>query len=490
MDNHSMEVLNKNITHNNIEKIKKSMKRLKDTINRSNSNNYRNMKIRQKIHNNEKEYIINDYYKNDSKSLLYYNINEPLDKENKIYDYNRLDKIKKSPSIHNNNTEFNIINKKIIDKSFNDQNISNFNYILTHNNDNDNDNIYSPFIPSRNKFSVNFDSKTDILMNKLDNNNLNTPKLTEFSPDLLKKEHSIILNKINNYSNNTNYQQIIRNKSAKQMKIVNNLINSKNNNNSQKINNNFNSINDYENMSSNKNIFTLHNFKNKDEYEKYLNNLIYRYNDINKGLLMRYKKIINNFKSANDQNNKLMVKINELKIKEQKIKNANNALEKEYDNFKKDLSIKNKDNNEFKKNEELKKRMTKYDEIIIKLKNEINQLVNQNENDKNYDEHSAEEEDNDSIINELEKKIENSYKEINEQERIMKINKQEYEKLLDVGEELGIQNNNIQKGNVNEIKKNINMDNNEYIKYINELKKEIDDINNQIKMIDKDNNNK
>ena len=251
-----------------------------------------------------------------------------------------------------------------------------------------------------------------------------------------------------------------------------------------------NSINDYENMSSNKNIFTLHNFKNKDEYEKYLNNLIYRYNDINKGLLMRYKKIINNFKSANDQNNKLMVKINELKIKEQKIKNANNALEKEYDNFKKDLSIKNKDNNEFKKNEELKKRMTKYDEIIIKLKNEINQLVNQNENDKNYDEHSAEEEDNDSIINELEKKIENSYKEINEQERIMKINKQEYEKLLDVGEELGIQNNNIQKGNVNEIKKNINMDNNEYIKYINELKKEIDDINNQIKMIDKDNNNK
>ena len=320
MDNHSMEVLNKNITHNNIEKIKKSMKRLKDTINRSNSNNYRNMKIRQKIHNNEKEYIINDYYKNDSKSLLYYNINEPLDKENKIYDYNRLDKIKKSPSIHNNNTEFNIINKKIIDKSFNDQNISNFNYILTHNNDNDNDNIYSPFIPSRNKFSINFDSKTDILMNKLDNNNLNTPKLTEFSPDLLKKEHSIILNKINNYSNNTNYQQIIRNKSAKQMKIVNNLINSKNNNNSQKINNNFNSINDYENMSSNKNIFTLHNFKNKDEYEKYLNNLIYRYNDINKGLLMRYKKIINNFKSANDQNNKLMVKINELKNKRKKNK--------------------------------------------------------------------------------------------------------------------------------------------------------------------------
>ena len=43
--------------------------------------------------------------------------------------------------------------------------------------------------------------------------------------------------------------------------------------------------------------------------------------------------------------------------------------------------------------------MTKYDEIIIKLKNEINQLVNQNENDKNYDEHSAEEEYNDSIIN-------------------------------------------------------------------------------------------
>jgi len=483
-----MEVLNKNITHNNIEKIKKSMKRLKDTINRSNSNNYRNMKIRQIIHNNEKEYIIKDYYKNDSKSLLYYNINDPLDKENKIYDYHKLDKIKKSPSIHNNNTEFNIINKKIIDKSFNDQNISNFNYILTHNNDNNN--IYSPFILSRNKFSINFDSKTDILMNKLDNNNLNTPKLTEFSPDLLKKEHSIILNKINNYSNNTNYQQIIRNRSAKQMKIMNNLINSKNNNNTQKINNNFNSINDYDNMSFNKNIFTLHNFKNKDEYEKYLNNLIYRYNDINKELLLRYKKSINNFKSANDQNNKLMVKIKELRRKEQNIKNANNVLEKEYDNFKNDLSIKNKDNNELKKNEELKKKIIKYDEIIIKLKNEINQLVNQNENDKDYDEHSAEEEANDNIINELEKKIENSYKELNEQERTMKINKQECEKLLNVGEELDIQNNIIQNSNDNEIKKDKNMDNNEYIKYINKLKKEIDKINNQIKMIDRDNNNK
>ena len=327
-------------------------------------------------------------------------------------------------------------------------------------------------------------------MNKLDNNNLNTPKLTEFSPDLLKKEHSIILNKINNYSNNTNYQQIIRNRSAKQMKIMNNLINSKNNNNTQKINNNFNNINDYDNMSFNNNIFTLHNFKNKDEYEKYLNNLIYRYNDINKGLLLKYKKSINNFKSANDQNNKLMLKIKELRIKEQNIKNANNALEKEYDNFKNDLSIKNKDNNELKNNEELKKKIIKYDEIIIKLKNEINQLVNQNENDKDYDEHSAEEEANDNIINELEKKIENSYKELNEQERTMKINKQEYEKLLNVGEQLDIQNKIIQNSNDKEIIKDKNMDNNEYIKYINELKKEIDKINNQIKMIDRDNNNK
>ena len=40
--NYSLEMINKNITQNNIEKIKSSIKRLKDTINRSNSNNYRN----------------------------------------------------------------------------------------------------------------------------------------------------------------------------------------------------------------------------------------------------------------------------------------------------------------------------------------------------------------------------------------------------------------------------------------------------------------
>ena len=55
MDNHSMESINKSIIKNNIEKIKKSMKKLKDTINRSNSNNYRNIKIKQKIHNNDRD---------------------------------------------------------------------------------------------------------------------------------------------------------------------------------------------------------------------------------------------------------------------------------------------------------------------------------------------------------------------------------------------------------------------------------------------------
>ena len=45
MENYSLLELNRNITQNNIEKIKRSMKRLKETINRSNSNNYKNMKI-------------------------------------------------------------------------------------------------------------------------------------------------------------------------------------------------------------------------------------------------------------------------------------------------------------------------------------------------------------------------------------------------------------------------------------------------------------
>ena len=45
MKDYSMKISNNNIIQNNIEKIKKSMKRLKDTINRNNSNNQRKLKI-------------------------------------------------------------------------------------------------------------------------------------------------------------------------------------------------------------------------------------------------------------------------------------------------------------------------------------------------------------------------------------------------------------------------------------------------------------
>ena len=43
MENYSLEIPTKNIIQNNIERIKRSMKKLKDTINRSNSNNYKNI---------------------------------------------------------------------------------------------------------------------------------------------------------------------------------------------------------------------------------------------------------------------------------------------------------------------------------------------------------------------------------------------------------------------------------------------------------------
>ncbi len=188
MDNHSMEIINKNITQNNIEKIKKSMKRLKDTINRSYSNNYRNIKLKQAI--NKREKILNEYYIDDSNSLLYYNIKDSFNNEDKIYtpiehDYiTNIDMIKKSPSIPNNHTDFNIINKHNIDKSFNKQNFSNFNYILT--NQNDNNDLYSPYFGSRNKYSINVDSITDKMFDEIEvkkNNfnisSINTPKLNE-----------------------------------------------------------------------------------------------------------------------------------------------------------------------------------------------------------------------------------------------------------------------------------------------------------------------
>ena len=504
MDNHSMEIINKNITQNNIEKIKKSMKRLKDTINRSYSNNYRNIELKQTINNREK--ILNEYYIDDSSSLLYYNIKDSFNNEDKIYtpiehDYiTNIDMIKKSPSIPNNHTDFNIINKHNIDKSFNKQNFSNFNYILT--NQNDNNDLYSPYFGSRNKYSINVDSITDKMFDEIEvkkNNfnisSINTPKLNEFYPDLLNKENSIVFNKNENkYNNTTNYNKIIRNKSAKQMKIIKDLINSNNiiNNNFTHFNTKANNLNDDDNIMSNHNFLTLNNFKDKDEYLLYLKHILYNLENINKGLLQRYKKIIKNFKSANEQNNILMIKINELKLKEQKIRNDNTILEKEYINIKNDLFNNNKNidkDNEYKKNEELKNRINKYDNIILNLKNQI-KTINNNENKnskKKYDNtNSTLEEFNDDvdIINDLEQKIEKCYKELNEQEKIMNINKKEYEKLLELREDMDTD----MEMDKNHYDNNSENENNEYINYINELKKEINDINNQINIIDKSNN--
>ena len=74
-----MEITNKNIIQNNIEKIKKSMKRLKDTINRSNSNNFRNLKIySQKHYNSNIENKTKNNLNEENKSFIYYNIKESL----------------------------------------------------------------------------------------------------------------------------------------------------------------------------------------------------------------------------------------------------------------------------------------------------------------------------------------------------------------------------------------------------------------------------
>ena len=71
MENYSLLELNRNITQNNIEKIKRSMKRLKETINRSNSNNYKNMKIIRK--NNDHQNLMKLNSKDRDNSLIYYN---------------------------------------------------------------------------------------------------------------------------------------------------------------------------------------------------------------------------------------------------------------------------------------------------------------------------------------------------------------------------------------------------------------------------------
>lgn len=235
MENYSLLELNRNITQNNIEKIKRSMKRLKETINRSNSNNYKNMKIIRKTNDHLNLMKANS---NDIGNSLYYNssketisrkdemIQSPYKNEYINFKNKRIGKYKNNYNLNTkNNTEFNI-NKKLIDRSFYEQNISNYN--LTHNYESNN--IYSPIIPSRNKFKNDLDNKTDIqINNNLENNIADEPKLTDFSPYIYRDDESLILNNFNdnNYFDK-NKNKFIRNKSAKQINIIHNLINNNN----------------------------------------------------------------------------------------------------------------------------------------------------------------------------------------------------------------------------------------------------------------------
>ena len=356
MENYSLEIPTKNIIQSNIERIKRSMKKLKDTINRSNSNNYKN--ITTHPHN----YYKNKNIKEENKSEIYYNIKDLLFLNNNIINSPRNGNVNlkknnfhKSTSIYNNKTENNLIKKKI-DKSYYDFNSFNYNY--THNNENKNDYIYNSFIPSRNKYNIDNNNKTELyLNNELDNNILNKHKLTDFSSNI----HHM---NTNNYNNNNLH--INRYKSEKQIKPIYNLINK----------NYYNNLNDNEYSISNINTLELNNNDKNNNYENYLKNQIKIYDNINKGLLIRYKNIINNFKSSNERNNLLLNKINKLKIEEKKLKYTNIMIEKELNSIKNNIS-ENNNNKELiiKKNEDSKYKIYKYDEIILSLKNEINKLI-------------------------------------------------------------------------------------------------------------------
>jgi len=398
-----------------------------------------------------------------------------------------------------NNTEFSI-NKKLIDRSFYEQNISNYN--LTHNYESNN--IYSPALPSRNKFKTDLDNKTDILINNnLDNNIINEPKLTEFSPYIYRDDESLILNNFNdnNYIDKGK-NQILRNKSAKQINIIHNLIN---NNNFKEYSNYSNVLNTNENSFSNSNIFANNknsniisnkdniNINNKSEYENYLKNQIYILDNINKGLATRYKKIFHNYTLTNEQNNLLVDRINEIERKTKSIKNINLNLENEYDVIKDKLLRKNYEENSFnnkdkitlmQQNEELKNKIEDYDEIISQLKNQINLLVEENENDKENSIQENDESMDDDIIKELENKIEDSYKEINEQEKTILLIKKNYNQLLFDIEQMHMDNNNNIKSNENENFFGINNINNKYLNYINN---DINRVNKRFNIYENDN---
>ena len=515
MENYSLLELNRNITQNNIEKIKRSMKRLKETINRSNSNNYKNMKIIRK--NNDHLNLMKTNSKDiGNNSLIYYNssketISRNDDMMKSPYKIGYMDiknkKIGKYKNNYNlntkNNTEFNI-NKKLIDRSFYEQNISNYN--LTHNYESNN--IYSPVIPSRNKFKTDLDNKTDILINNnLENNIIDEPKLTDFSPYIYRDDESLILNNFNdnNYFGK-NKNQILRNKSAKQINIIHNLIN---NNNFKEYSNYSNVLNTNENSFSNSNIFAnnknsninsnKNNNNNQSEYENYLKNQIYILDNINKGLATRYKKIFHNYTLTNEQNNLLVDKINEIERKTKNIKNINLNLENEYNAIKDKLLKKNDEENSFnnkdkmalrQQNEELKNKIENYDEIILQLKNQINLLVEESENDKeiNNEEHDESINDDD-IINELENKIEDSYKEINKQEKTILLIKKNYNQLLYNIEQMHIDQHNNFNSNENESLFGLNNTNNINNKYLNYINNDISRSNKRFKLYVDDNDN-
>lgn len=515
MENYSLLELNRNITQNNIEKIKRSMKRLKETINRSNSNNYKNMKIIRK--NNDHLNLMKTNSKDiGNNSLIYYNSsketisrNDDMMKSPYKFGYmdiknNKIGKYKNNYNLNTkNNTEFNI-NKKLIDRSFYEQNISNYN--LTHNYESNN--IYSPVIPSRNKFKTDLDNKTDILINNnLENNIIDEPKLTDFSPYIYRDDESLILNNFNdnNYFGK-NKNQILRNKSAKQINIIHNLIN---NNNFKEYSNYSNVLNTNENSFSNSNIFAnnknsninsnKNNNNNQSEYENYLKNQIYILDNINKGLATRYKKIFHNYTLTNEQNNLLVDKINEIERKTKNIKNINLNLENEYNAIKDKLLKKNDEENSFnnkdkmalrQQNEELKNKIENYDEIILQLKNQINLLVEESENDKeiNNEEHDESINDDD-IINELENKIEDSYKEINKQEKTILLIKKNYNQLLYNIEQMHIDQHNNFNSNENESLFGLNNTNNINNKYLNYINNGISRSNKRFNIYEDDNDN-
>ena len=397
-----MEMPKKNLIQNNIEKIKKSMKRLRDAINRSSSNNYRNMKINSQNHYNIPNAMIPNFHK-DNISSFHYNIKakEPKEKiikriypseKEQFINISKKD-IPKSPPILNNKKN---LKKKIIDKSYKENNIYNFNFDDSNEITSD---INSPLIPSRNRYIIDINGKTDNLKGiKLENNDSkNTPKLTDISSKGIKEE-----------------ENLFRNKSSKQIDAYNNII-SKNN--------------DYSLYSNDLNLTenSLFNINSEDSnniinFENYLNNQINIFDGLNKELLIRYKNFLKKFKTANIENKLLINKINELQIKQKNINNINLELEKEYNNTKEKI-LKNNNKQKLillKKNEELKNKICKYDELILNLKNQINKINEENEKNISDDSHDI---NYDVIINDLENKIEYYYKELNKQEEIIKINK-------------------------------------------------------------------